>query len=104
MNRLVPLVAVALAGSVLAVLAGVSLTESAATTPGRNGRIVYRAGGLGGTSGCSRFGRTERAERGSVTSPATRSTRTGLRTAPRLCSSSITRQGDAGLLGGDHER
>ena len=41
MNRLVPLVAVALAGSVLAVLAGVSLTESGATTPGRNGRIVY---------------------------------------------------------------
>jgi Tol biopolymer transport system component len=41
MNRLASLVAVALAGSVLAVLAGVSLTESAATTPGRNGRIVY---------------------------------------------------------------
>src|SRR5215210_1516880 len=40
-NRLAALVAVALAGSVLAVLAGVSLTESAATTPGRNGRIVY---------------------------------------------------------------
>jgi Tol biopolymer transport system component len=41
MNRLAALVAVALAGSVLAVLAGVSLTESAATTPGRSGRIVY---------------------------------------------------------------
>jgi Tol biopolymer transport system component len=32
---------VAIVGSVLAVLAGVSLSESNATTPGRNGRIVY---------------------------------------------------------------
>ena len=41
MNRLAALVAVALAGSVVVVFAGVSLTESGATTPGRNGRIVY---------------------------------------------------------------
>ena len=41
MNRLAALGAVALAGSVLAVFAGVSLTESGATTPGRNGRIVF---------------------------------------------------------------
>jgi Tol biopolymer transport system component len=41
MSRLPRFVAVAIVGSVLAILAGVSLTESGATTPGRNGRIVY---------------------------------------------------------------
>ena len=41
MSKLPRILAIAIAGSVLAVFAGISLTESGATTPGRNGRIVY---------------------------------------------------------------
>ena len=41
MSKLPRILAIAIVGSVLAIFAGVSLTESGATTPGRNGRIVY---------------------------------------------------------------
>ena len=41
MSNLPRILAIAIGGSVLAVLAGVSLAGSGATTPGRNGRIVY---------------------------------------------------------------
>jgi Tol biopolymer transport system component len=41
MSKLLRILAIAIVGSVLAVLAGVSMAGSGATTPGRNGRIVY---------------------------------------------------------------
>jgi Tol biopolymer transport system component len=41
MSKLPRILAIAIVGSVLAVLAGVSMPGSGATTPGRNGRIVF---------------------------------------------------------------
>jgi hypothetical protein len=41
MSKLPHILATALVGSGLAVLAGVTMNDSGATTPGPNGRIVY---------------------------------------------------------------
>ena len=103
MNRLAPLVAVALAGSVLAVLAGVSLTESAATTPGRNGRIVYAQEVEGHFQLFTiRPNGTGRARVGHVTGDAVHPDWSPDGT--KIVFELDHPQGDAGLLGGNHER